>query len=192
MYLISRFVSKSKRATVAKIKTKKRLLDAQAGLREVAAPSVNGQDGIPSPLIHTPAAIDLTSASGSSTPAVQVVSNQALDESDDEVLHCIGFSQVCFKIGRITIPPALVLASNGFGLSNEKWQEIKQLRSKRSSNAGGKSGISMRELLKGGWKDVPAEDRWWDQALAGIEEERIRRLEVLSRLKEGMEGARAL
>ncbi|KLO12162.1 hypothetical protein SCHPADRAFT_875833 [Schizopora paradoxa] len=196
MYVVSRFVSKSKRATVAKNETKKRLQEAQAGLRDEAAPSTSVQAGIPSPLIHTPAAaIDLTSASGSSTPAVQVVSNRALDESDDEVLHCIGISQVCFKIGRITVPPALVLASNGFGLSNEKWQEIKQLRSRRSPDMkaqGGKSGISMRELLKGGWKDVPGEDRWWDQALAGMEEERVRKLEVFSRLKEGVEGARAL
>lgn len=91
-------------------------------------------------------------------------------------------------MGRITVPPALVLASNGFGLSNEKWQEVKQLRAKRSSDV----RLSMRELLKGGWKDVPAEDRWWDRALSGMEEERIRKLEVLSRLKEGMEGARAL
>lgn len=120
---------------------------------------------------------------------MQTVSNQALDESDDEILHCIAISQCCFKIGRITVPPALVLASNGFGLSDEKWSQIKQLRTKRPSTPG---SLSMRELLKGGWRDVPAEKRWWDQALAGVEEERVRRLEMFRGLKEGMEGARAL
>ena len=161
----------------------------------MAAPSFDNQTGIPTPLIHTPAAaLDLSSPSGSNTPATVRVSNQALDESDDEVLHCIAISQCCFKIGRITVPPALVLASNGFGLSDEKWSQVKQLRTIRPSTSSGenKGSLNMRELLKGGWKEVSAENRWWDQALAGVEEERVRRLEMLSRLKEGMEGARAL
>ncbi|KAH0826097.1 hypothetical protein J3R83DRAFT_5843 [Lanmaoa asiatica] len=35
-------------------------------------------------------------------------------EPDGVLLHCVAVSQICFKLGRITIPPAVILASEGF------------------------------------------------------------------------------
>jgi hypothetical protein len=35
-------------------------------------------------------------------------------EPDGATLHCVSISQLCFKHGRITVPPAIVLAGNGY------------------------------------------------------------------------------
>ncbi|KAG9310777.1 hypothetical protein JVU11DRAFT_8626 [Chiua virens] len=35
-------------------------------------------------------------------------------ELDGATLHCVAVAQVCFKWGRLTVPPAIVLASEGF------------------------------------------------------------------------------
>ena len=38
----------------------------------------------------------------------------AAPEADGATLHCVSVSVLCFKIGRITVPPAIVLAAEGF------------------------------------------------------------------------------
>jgi hypothetical protein len=35
-------------------------------------------------------------------------------ELDGATVHCVGVSVMCFKIGRITIPPAIAMACEGF------------------------------------------------------------------------------
>jgi len=53
--------------------------------------------------------------------------------------------------------------------------------------------MKMREFLKGGWRDVPEGQRWWDEALGGaIEEKRATRLEVIRSLVPVMNGTREL
>ena len=98
----------------------------------------------------------------------------AEDKLQEETLHCIAVSQHCFKIGRISVPPALVLACAGVGLMTEKWEQVKGDRRRRM------------ELYKGGWKDIPAGERWWDQALAPDENLRVKRLEVVNKFKDMM------
>ncbi|KAF8870820.1 hypothetical protein BD779DRAFT_1680805 [Infundibulicybe gibba] len=139
----------------------------------------------------------------------------ATDNTDDEVLHTIAVSQLCYKFGRITIPPALVIACNGFsappspvaangsalsdGSASQPaayshanppphWGQVKAVMSKP---AGGNTK-ALAALLKGGWRDVPENERWWDHALAGVEERRKSNLEILGMLRGGMEGLRAI
>ncbi|KIJ89474.1 hypothetical protein K443DRAFT_16074 [Laccaria amethystina LaAM-08-1] len=44
----------------------------------------------------------------------------ASEEPDGATVHTIALSQMCFKVGCITVPPAIVLASNGFSVPSEE------------------------------------------------------------------------
>lgn len=69
------------------------------------------------------------------------------------------------------------------------WKDVRQLLYKRH---GGdmKKGIA---FLKGGWKNVPENERWWDKAMSGeVEQLRRSRLEGLLLIKSGMENARRM
>lgn len=125
------------------------------------------------------------------------------DEGDSEILHTLAVSQLCFKLGRITVPPALVLAMNGFCTPLEEpgspayshvvppphWAHVQSLLSLPN----GGSPKAMRKLLVGGWKDVPNHDRWWDQALDGVTDKQRRfRLKALGQLRSGLESIKAL
>jgi len=123
-------------------------------------------------------------------------------EPDGAILHTISVSQCCFKIGRITVPPALVLAVNGFSVPPPStdaayshanppphWVSAKGVM----STPRGGSTRALRELMKGGWRDVPEGERWWNVTLGGVTEERRRRgLEVVSALGLGIAGVRQL
>lgn len=118
------------------------------------------------------------------------------EEPDGAVLHTIHISQVCFKIGRITVPPNLAIAVNGFtGLPNHsvtnphsQWVEAKKVMSKPM----GGNTKRMRDLMIGGWRHVPERERWWDQALSGVEEQRVKNLSFIDALRKGLEHARTL
>ncbi|KAF8060216.1 hypothetical protein FPV67DRAFT_1513845 [Lyophyllum atratum] len=123
-------------------------------------------------------------------------------EPDGAILHTISVSQCCFKIGRITVPPALVLAINGFSVpgtdvaapyspSNPPphWPQAKKVMSKP---AGGNIK-KLQTLLRGGWREVPEKERWWDAAMGGaVEERRKKGLEVVRALGMGIAGVRHL
>lgn len=133
------------------------------------------------------------------------------DKSKGEVLHCVSVSQMCFKLGRVTVPPALVFSGAGLGLQNVTvehitgsqtgdeqqrarvaWNYLRTLRSKpKSTNTKNTKGAStskvssstpMQDLMRGGWRDVPVNERWWDQAMAPYEEGRKERLKVVEGL----------
>lgn len=138
-------------------------------------------------------------------------------ESDGSLLHCIAISQVCFKQGRISVPPAVALASEGFTNppsylepnvkvpakythSNPPphWAKVREIRVPPSG-----SMKHFKEFLQGGWKDVPCSNghtdggkvdvggRWWEEALGGpIEEKRKKNLEIVEALRMGMERIR--
>ncbi|KZT05050.1 uncharacterized protein LAESUDRAFT_727305 [Laetiporus sulphureus 93-53] len=122
-------------------------------------------------------------------------------EPDGATLHCIAVSTLCFKIGRITVPPALALASEGFcspDLEGEPktyslespppfWKHVEELRGP------GLSLGRLRRFLTGGWREVPEGERWWEEALKGeVERRRVAALEVLGSLRTAMDGAQKL
>lgn len=134
-------------------------------------------------------------------------------EADGSVLHCIAVSQLCFKQGRISVPPALALACEGFcnppprpvdssaepgslptkySASNPPphWAKVRAMRVPPTG-----SMKQFKEFLAGGWKTGAEKtgDKWWEEALSGpIEEKRKKNLEVLHALRTGMESVRGL
>ncbi|KAG6828966.1 hypothetical protein H0H92_006148 [Tricholoma furcatifolium] len=146
--------------------------------------------------LNTSEALKAVAASLSSEP-----------EPDGAILHTISVSQCCFKVGRITVPPALVFAANGFSVPAPPladgspassysranppphWAQAKAVMS-RPLGGGPKK---LQALMKGGWRDVPEAERWWDAAMSGaIEEKRRKGLEVMQSLGLGIAGARNL
>ncbi|KAK2463909.1 hypothetical protein APHAL10511_004081 [Amanita phalloides] len=104
-------------------------------------------------------------------------------------------------MGRITVPPAVVMAANGLtdngpGTASAYSREnpppsFIQAKTLMSKPCGG-STKQLREFLKGGWRHVPAEQRWWEDALGGcVEVTRKARLDAMEELRRGLEGARS-
>ncbi|KAF4623032.1 hypothetical protein D9613_002370 [Agrocybe pediades] len=126
-----------------------------------------------------------------------VAANLAGEEPDGAVLHTIVVSQICYKIGRITVPPALMLAVNGFtGTPNcslasphPEWATAKKVMSKPR----GGNPKKLKALLTGGWRDVPENERWWETALGPeLEAQNLKNLEQIEHLRKGLELARGL
>ncbi|TFK66392.1 hypothetical protein BDN72DRAFT_823451 [Pluteus cervinus] len=137
--------------------------------------------------------------------ALQAVTAELFpNDGDDEnvTLHTVSVSQLCFKVGRLTVPPAVALACNGFSIpppageapySRERppphWPQAKLIM---SVPAGG-STKKLRQLMQGGWKDVPEDKRFWDKALGGvIEDRRKRNLVLLEAMRTGLSHARTM
>jgi hypothetical protein len=119
------------------------------------------------------------------------------EELDGATLYTIVISQVCFKIGRITVPPGIVFAVNGFtGVSGHslanphpEWSEAERTM---SGHLGG-SPKKLKKFLAGGWKDIPESERWWDKSLGErIEAQRVKNISMITGLREGLEKAREL
>ena len=129
---------------------------------------------------------------------------EQLDEEDGATLHCIAISECCYKINRITIPPALVMAAEGFSappqISSSKaggikfepythtnppphWSSVRALKPTNDLR-------KLQAFFKGGWREVPEGQRWWEQAFAGIEEKRKLNLELIKGVHDGMEAAK--
>ncbi|KAG6377990.1 hypothetical protein JVT61DRAFT_14787 [Boletus reticuloceps] len=151
---------------------------------------------------HAVAAIIHSDTNGTgSTRQIPIV------EPDGAILHCVAVAQNCFKQGRITVPPAIVLASEGFtkpygdagnidsvttdagmrSYSHAKpppnWIKSQSIRVPPQG-----SMADFRAFLQGKWRDVPAGERWWEDALGGsIETKRQANLEILHSLKVGLE-----
>jgi hypothetical protein len=146
-----------------------------------------------------PTPVDASGTPGEKTP--QINSAPPMDimaklakalppEPDGATLHCIAVSVICFKVNRITVPPALVLATSGFVAGDAPkppqapyWDTVQKLTH-------GDARKPYLDFLKGGWRNVPVEGRWWDKALEGAEVLRKERLEVFCHLRSGLEYAR--
>lgn len=133
-------------------------------------------------------------------------------EPDGAILHCVAVSQICFKWSRITIPPAVVLASEGFtkpygdgdgvdsaatGASMRSYSPANPppnwIKSQSLRVPPHGSMDKFRSFLKGEWRDAPEGERWWEDALGGsIEAKRQANLEILESLKVGLERSRTL
>lgn len=152
-----------------------------------------------------------TSDIGAATDVVKAIAAAQLtiEEPDGATLNCVAISQLCFKHGRITVPPAIVLAASGFSAPPPDgaqayshanppphYAHAQELISWRSSQ-------KYRELMRGGWRDMPEAERWWVSALGGVVEER-RKANVegsgglalgdgsMGLLRRGLEGARSV
>ncbi|KAF8890839.1 hypothetical protein CPB84DRAFT_1963827 [Gymnopilus junonius] len=150
------------------------------------------------PFIH-----DITATTAQDTEkaleavAAGLTASTSAVEPDGAILHTIVVSRVCYKIGRITVPPAVVLGVNGFsGTSghslaspHEGWLEAKKIMSEPY----GGSTKQLKAFLTGGWKDVPEGERWWEQALGEeVEKQRVRNLGLIEGLRSSMQNARTL
>jgi hypothetical protein len=99
------------------------------------------------------------------------------------MVHCVSVNVMVFKHGRITVPPALVFAGEGLGTTPEQGT----LARERAMELGLRG---MRELYRGGWRTVPeGRERWWDEAMNGLEERIERRVGQVKGVREGLDGA---
>ncbi|KAK1215052.1 hypothetical protein PQX77_022355 [Marasmius sp. AFHP31] len=192
MYIVCRFVTKPRKTS-------------QKAKRPIA--NGNGKANGSESLLHAPV-IDTTSGSSSATPlpssspsttdpedTIKTLTRRLVhEEPDGAVLHTVTVSQMCCKIGRITVPPAIVFAANGLSLPSPgqpyshsnpppHWAKVQAMVD---------SGVKeLGKFYRGGWKEIPAEERWWDSALGGVvEDTRKERLEVLGMLRRAMDGAK--
>jgi hypothetical protein len=133
---------------------------------------------------------------GNSTAKIQPASV----EPDGAIVHCIAISDMVMKIGRITVPPAIAIACEGFSRPSPNpaapysatnppphWESVQNIW-----RSGGEDGAeAMREFLSGGWKRVPEKQRWWNDALGGpVEARRLANLRMVQGVRGGMEGFR--
>jgi len=215
LFVIGRYVSHSKVKPTSTEKGKETpptetSLSAMTTFQASLRTPKDGFDTPVTPANHVKPSQTSSSNLGEATEAMKLIAASQLqktEEADGATLHCIAISQLCFKHGRITVPPGFVLAASGFSappppsttdsdpaysLSNPPphFSHVQQLLSPRAS-------AKYRDLLRGGWKDVPEAERWWVDALGGVVEER-RRANVegfdrggpMGALRRGMEGAR--
>jgi hypothetical protein len=222
IYIIHRFVSKPKgKKTLKKSITNTNPQQQNNNAQDQAVENIlhaslrtqaNAVSSLNTPYNSTPDGISSshpqdTSAALKAATAT-LISNSRTEETDGAILHTIAISECCFKIGRITVPPALAIAANGFsappsefGSSSSSlteyskknppphWEKAKAVM---SVPCGG-STKKLKELFVSGWRDVPEEERWWERALGGVVERRRKeRLEAVACLRSGMEGAKGL
>ncbi|KAJ1300415.1 hypothetical protein OPQ81_005235 [Rhizoctonia solani] len=104
-------------------------------------------------------------------------------DDDGALIHCIAVSTYCFKHGRITVPPRVVLAMCGFSLTEagdtSNWTNANSVRDRHSAH--------ISDFLRGGWKSQG--NKFWE-ASPKVEAERTRRVADLKKLTEGMDGLR--
>ncbi|KAF8604536.1 hypothetical protein BDV93DRAFT_507482 [Ceratobasidium sp. AG-I] len=103
-------------------------------------------------------------------------------DTDGALIHCIAVPMMCFKHGRVTVPPKIALAVSGFSLSEagskKNWELANAIRARGTG--------AMNGYLRGGWKQG---EKWWEPS-AEVESERARRVDILGKLMKGMDGLR--
>ncbi|KAF6756163.1 hypothetical protein DFP72DRAFT_894752 [Ephemerocybe angulata] len=195
-YLVHRFVTKPKKGTKHASEKTKRTGTPPAtilpSLRTVSGPEESSSAPSPTP---ADTYADKTKAT------LKSVSNIiSAEEPDGATLHTITVSQLCFKIGRITVPPELIFAINGFTAHSPPSLDTPfshsnlppHMEEVRKLNTGRGGRKSMGAFLKGGWRQVPQGERWWEQAFEGLRERNARNLAEVEQLKKGLEGSRGL
>ncbi|KAJ7662711.1 hypothetical protein DFH06DRAFT_987340 [Mycena polygramma] len=122
-------------------------------------------------------------------------------EADGALLYTVAVSQLCYKQGRITVPPAVVLASNGFyaAPSSSSSAEGKGTTEAKHGNTAAAppywpavralnaSMPKLAQFFAGGWRGVEGTEgqegdgqgqggRFWEEAFEACEAERRERL----------------
>ncbi|RDX42138.1 hypothetical protein OH76DRAFT_1458914 [Lentinus brumalis] len=211
-YIVTRFVTKPKKG---------RGKGKHAPTHYIASPPSLSAEAAPTPSLHTANGIaagtstPCPSSSGPSSPpngasdGAKALAAQLLErpEPDGAVINCLSVSEVCCKIGRITVPPALVMAVDGFCAGPPQgaqayshtnppphWETVRQLRGDAHATLGSKGSLkALRDFYTRGWREVPEGERWWETALgAEVEERRLRGLRCMQALRRGMEEARTI
>jgi hypothetical protein len=167
-----------------------------------AALSIPPTPGLPSG-VSTPTTAPTVDSVMSALKAQAPVSGPWM-EPDGSIVNTVAVSQMC-----ITVPPAIVLAVNGFaahaGVPHSHanppphWSEHVQ---PLMSPLHGGSRDKFRHFLSGGWRELPEGDRWWEHALgvgvgendmrAGVEARRLQGLQAVGKLPTGLAGLRGL
>lgn len=200
-FVVSRFVTfPRKKPTSAKLKpsaaqTEKTDNDNLPAFGSVHTPASGSVTPIP-PLSSTNGQTNTAEADAAIRALVTSQANML--EPDGATLNCIAVAEMCYKHGRITVPPGIVMACDGFSDSSMSgkaysktnppphWAEVQKLQEGGMKN--------MVKFLRGGWKDVePGEDglRWFERAMGGsVEERRMRNLALVEGVKHGLAGAR--
>jgi hypothetical protein len=207
LFVVHKFVTKPTSKNSKKVPAKPAESPDKSAENITMPPSAAPADATTS-VVHTPfSSTPITSSTQGTSSALKAAaaSFTTSEEPDGAILHTIAVSEVCFKVGRITIPPALVLATNGLSAPPSEfgsllasysrtnppphWPKAKALI---SVPAGG-SPKATREFLVSKWKEIPESDRWWDTAFCGaVEQKRKARLEIVGGLRHGMEGVQGL
>ena len=140
----------------------------------------NGSDSDSSSLTSTPS----DSSTDLPADAIRAAAAAAREpEPDGATLHCISVNVMVFKHGRITVPPALVLAGEGLGTTHAQG-----VAARAHAVELGQRGMS--ELYRGAWRAVPkGPERWWDSAMNGLEDRIERRVARVIGVRVGLEGA---
>ncbi|KAH9983048.1 hypothetical protein BJV74DRAFT_777907 [Russula compacta] len=139
------------------------------------SPSSANLQAIPS---HPGAATAAAAAAAAAVAAAEIA-----PERDGATLHCVSVNVMVFKFGKITVPPALVFAGEGFGATPAQGTEAR-------ARALGLGLDRMRELYCGAWRAVPeGSERWWDEAVKGLEGRMKARIGKVMGVREGLEGA---
>lgn len=145
-------------------------------------------------------ATPLPQASGSNV-AERIAQLIPTEEPDGATVHCVGVSVQCFKIGRITVPPNLVFACEGFtgsptdasgklySLDNPPPHFVKSQELQKPDLPKGHLK-TFQKFLAGGWKEVPESERWFENALGPeVEERRKKNLEAIQGVTQGLQAA---
>ncbi|KZS90482.1 hypothetical protein SISNIDRAFT_415311 [Sistotremastrum niveocremeum HHB9708] len=188
MYVVAQFITFPPKTSKSKLKqpqslTKgiKDILDKDSAESNFAHAHIQTPaNGLDTPAVFTPPVI----SSSTSAPGTSWASSSTLPEG--AVLNCVSVSQLCCKHGRSTVPPSLVIAGSGFLMApdSDEWAMIQGMR---------KTG-EMKKLVKGGWREVPEEDRWWDSYLkgTGIIDRVERNLKEFDSMRNGVEAITSL
>ncbi|KAJ3529104.1 hypothetical protein NMY22_g9134 [Coprinellus aureogranulatus] len=215
LYMVSKFVSKPSLSRKVTLSVAQRSRAPSQSIREARWASTKCEPTpLPSPPFSSSSSSrslsSMSSRSRSPSSTASTSSTPSLFyEPDDSLVHTVVIAQLCFKAGRITIPPSVVLASNGFCSPSNSvgaaesdppsasrspttpphWEQFKTI----ASPLYGGSLSDLYEFYRGGWRDVPERDRWWDRALDGyVEIHRATAATELARLRDGLECARSL
>ncbi|KIY69912.1 hypothetical protein CYLTODRAFT_208692 [Cylindrobasidium torrendii FP15055 ss-10] len=155
IYLLGKFVSKTKRKTSKKM------------VMPIGTPADATMPG-------TPTKTQEGRSSGLDALASKLA---ATPEADGAKVYCVSVAQMCFKIGRITIPPALVLTLSGLN-ARANPQAYERLVG---------MGDGLKAFLTGGWKDE--EEKWWEGGWEDVESIRKERLDVIGGVQTSMGSA---
>ena len=145
-----------------------------------------------------PLASSVTESLHAASHGLRPKETKVTDESDDTILHAVAVSRLCFKMGRITVPPAVVLALHGFSEAPTQGTSYSHenpppsfIQAKKMSRLRGGNAKRLIELCKEGWRAVPSGQRWWEDALDGsVEARRTARLGAMEALATGAEESR--
>ncbi|KAK7436758.1 hypothetical protein VKT23_009812 [Stygiomarasmius scandens] len=115
-YILCRFLTKKKPGQEKSSKTARKSPEASttpsmfnhAPISDSGTPSLSSST-TPNPTI----VVDTSPEQTVRTLASKLASQQTDDEEEGYTLHTVTVSLMCFKIGRITVPPTLVMAASG-------------------------------------------------------------------------------